>query len=258
MRPCAGFDESLVLAVKDCFLESDIRHILIGKSAGGVVFFSRLCTSLATDRRVCSNCDSWFTQISGQGKPKFFGIDNFLDKDNSEGTDDVGSPRLHKYAEKKKLSCPRCGKDFKSRKKYLKHVEGEAHGECQSGDRETVPGSKKVCEHCGALVSSDKMKQHVRRLHTKTLNCEHCDKQFKYRSELTVHLTHHTGELNFSCSACGKKFRRAAEVRRRPETLTNTDTCRPGSARRDTKEFIIFPAAFVNTRHTRSTTLTDT
>jgi hypothetical protein len=31
--------------------------------------------------------------------------------------------------------------------------------------------------------------------------------RFKYRSELTVHLTHHTGEMNFSCSGCAKKFR---------------------------------------------------
>merc|ERR1719192_2551003 len=61
------------------------------------------------------------------------------------------------------------------------------------------------------------MRQHVRRVHThrheKNLRCEHCAKEFKYRSELAVHLTHHTGELNFSCSTCGKSFRRAAEAR---------------------------------------------
>ena len=57
----------------------------------------------------------------------------------------------------------------------------------------------------------------MRTVHThkneKNFACEHCGKEFKYRSELTVHLTHHTGDLNFSCSACARKFRRAAEAR---------------------------------------------
>ena len=61
------------------------------------------------------------------------------------------------------------------------------------------------------------MNQHVRTVHThsfeRNFGCEHCGKEFKYRSELVVHLTHHTGELNFSCSCCAKKFRRSAEAR---------------------------------------------
>ena len=228
-RPCAGFEESLVLAVKDCFLESDMREILIERSGGGVMFFSRLCTSLATVKRVCSHCDHWFTQISPQNrKISFFGIDNFLDTDldkenpesdldvETENTDEVEEavrPRKEKRVEEV-YSCSRCERDFKSRKKYLNHR--KKPGECQSADTEKVTGSKAVCEHCGALISPNNMKQHVRRLHTHShnnLSCEHCAKQFKYRSELAVHLTHHTGELNYSCSACAKKFRRAAEVR---------------------------------------------
>ena len=226
--PCAGFDESLVLAVKDCFLESDIRHILIQRSSagGGVVFFSRLCTSLASEKKVCHHCDSWFTQISSPGKQKaIFGIDNFLDnhveldKENSSQVTKQGPGRPRK---EKKYTCLHCDKSFKSKTVYLKHEE-KYHGE-----KDDV-GSKKVCEHCGALISSSNMRQHVRRVHThrheKNLRCEHCAKEFKYRSELAVHLTHHTGELNFSCSTCGKSFRRAAEVTQSdpPHPLILTD-----------------------------------
>lgn len=233
-RPCAGFDESLVLAVKDCFLESDMREILIGRIGVGVMFFSRQCTSLATDKKVCTNCDHWFTQISRQNKQKsVFGIDNFLD--NHLDVDKENSDEGKKAA----------------RKKYLKSK--SRHAKCQEADG--VTGSKAVCEQCGALVSSNNMKQHVRRAHSNhnNLSCEHCDKQFKYRSELLVHLTHHTGELNYSCSACGKKFRRAGEVReRRWRPGLDTKYCRPGCVRRDTEDCITLCAIFVSTEHTRS------
>ena len=232
-RPCAGFDESLVLAVKDCFLESDMREILIGRVGVGVMFFSRQCTSLAIDKKVCSYCDHWFTQISQQNKQKsVFGIENFLD--NHLDVDKKNSDEGKKA----------------TRRKYLKRK--SRHAKCQEADGLT--GSKAVCEQSGALVSSNNMKQHVRRVHSNhnNLSCEHCDKQFKYRSELLVHLTHHTGELNYSCSACGKKFRRAGEVRERWRPGLDTKYCRPGCVRRDTGDCITSCAIFVSTEHTRS------
>jgi len=104
-----------------------------------------------------------------------------------------------------------CNKMFDKKKVYLKHIYLIHEGGNEKRKR------KKVCEHCGALITANNMKQHVRTVHThkheKNFACEHCGKEFKYRSELTVHLTHHTGELNFSCSGCAKKFRRAAEAR---------------------------------------------
>ena len=200
-----------MLAVKDCFLESDIKDILIGRAGDrGVVFFSRLCTSIASEKKVCNHCDEWFSQISGQRKHRpIFGIDNFLDNNTEveiESTEAVkrGTKRIHrdKYTKhkEKKYECSNCEKDFSTKKLYSVHLES-----C---------GSEEICDQCGALVTN--IAHHVRTVHTtshqKKLRCEHCAKEFKYRSELTVHLTHHTGELNFSCSACGKKFRRAAEV----------------------------------------------
>ena len=184
---CAGFEESLVLAVKDCFLESDIRDILIQRAGPGpgVVFFSRLCTSLASEKKVCQPCDTWFSQISNPGKQKaIFGIDNFLenndnvelevDKENSSDVRKQGPGRPRKG---KKYSCLHCDKSFHSKTMYLKHGE-KHHTEKVEVDDD---GSKKVCEHCGALISSGNMRQHVRRVHThrheKNLRCEHCAKE---------------------------------------------------------------------------------
>ena len=156
--------------MKDCFLESDIRDILIQRSGPGprVVFFSRQCTSLASEKKVCRHCDSWFTQISSPspGKQKaIFGIDNFLennvelerDKENSSDVTKQDPGRPHK---EKKYTCLQCDKGFNSKTLYLKHEE-KYHTE-----KVVEVGSKKVCEHCGALISSSNMKQHVRRVHT--------------------------------------------------------------------------------------------
>jgi len=84
---CVGFEESLVLAVKDCFFEEDIKLILIKKTRNGkkVKYHSRNCTNVVTNKKVCDTCDLWFMQISDQpflSEPSASvkrQIDNFLD-----------------------------------------------------------------------------------------------------------------------------------------------------------------------------------
>jgi len=103
-----------------------------------------------------------------------------------------------------------CGKTFETKKTYLKHIFLTHEGGVDSK-------KKKICDICGNLITANNMRQHVRTVHThkdqKNFACEHCGKEFKYKSELVIHLTHHTGEMNFACSGCAKRFRRAAEAR---------------------------------------------
>ena len=42
-KACAGFEENLVLAVKDCFLEWELREMLIVEGGAGVQYHSRGC-----------------------------------------------------------------------------------------------------------------------------------------------------------------------------------------------------------------------
>ena len=66
-RACAGFEENIVLAVKECFFEEEIRCILIKRTGNEkrVKYFARNCTNFASDKRVCNECDRWFTHLSG-------------------------------------------------------------------------------------------------------------------------------------------------------------------------------------------------
>jgi hypothetical protein len=41
---CIGFDENVVLAVKTCFFDSEMRKILIEKTAEKIVYHVRSCS----------------------------------------------------------------------------------------------------------------------------------------------------------------------------------------------------------------------
>ena len=40
---CVGFDENVVLAVKTCFFDNEMRKILIEKTAEKIVYHDRCC-----------------------------------------------------------------------------------------------------------------------------------------------------------------------------------------------------------------------
>lgn len=44
--------------------------------------------------------------------------------------------------------------------------------------------------------------------------CELCDKKFKFKSDLSLHMMQHRGENPFVCNLCGKSFIRASVLRR--------------------------------------------
>jgi hypothetical protein len=262
-RGCAGFEESLVLAVRSCFGEPELRGVLILRRGvgrdSGVGYFSRLCSGAPTHQRaVCLPCDSWFRHLATGLVGVVVEVVEVVEEGDGveaavEGEDDNSVKPWPPDPQTKRSRRKRAGKESLKKHKKLDNEDEEEDDWSEEEEVEKIDGGgyqcevpgccrvfgkkrvllkhvylvheggnekrkrRKVCEHCGALITANNMKQHVRTVHThkdeKNFACEHCGKEFKYRSELTVHLTHHTGELNFTCSACARKFRRAAEAR---------------------------------------------
>ena len=68
MAGCVGFEESLVLSLKDSWTETDLRQLLIVKDPGDAVrYHGRECKGPRDKgNRVSSLCDIWFNNISAK------------------------------------------------------------------------------------------------------------------------------------------------------------------------------------------------
>ena len=65
---CRGFDENVVLTVKNCFYEEEMRKILIEKSGEKITYHDRSCTGLvpfegSNTRLVSIQCNDWFNSL---------------------------------------------------------------------------------------------------------------------------------------------------------------------------------------------------
>ena len=120
-----------------------------------------------------------------------------VNENESFSTDQAASNMLLSTREKRHV-CKHCGKQFKHKGNFIKHVR------THTGER---PYS---CDHCGYKCSlKHDLTVHIRR-HTgeRPYSCDQCEYKYSRKSDLTTHIRTHTGDKPFSCTVCGKSFAR--------------------------------------------------
>ncbi|XP_044268050.1 zinc finger protein 260-like isoform X16 [Tribolium madens] len=125
---------------------------------------------------------------------------------------------------KTSFTCETCGKVFKVRTTYYRHVKlhlGKARCRCKICGKgylgfrglkyhiEVVhEGKRLLCDICGQELRSDEhLKKHIR-THTgeKPFACKTCNRCFGTESTLVLHNRTHTKEKPYVCSICNKAF----------------------------------------------------
>lgn len=106
----------------------------------------------------------------------------------------------------KKTPCPICGKIFSGRDKMSRH-------------RQIIHFKDQIrpfiCSICGfSCISKDVLRKHlIVHSNERPFQCLECDKSFKLKGILTVHIKAvHVGERNFICGICGCGFKNKRQL----------------------------------------------
>nr|CAH7724011.1 unnamed protein product [Callosobruchus chinensis] len=114
---------------------------------------------------------------------------------------------MHKEAENKRENkqhnCPVCTKIFKSEDTLLGHLKRDH--------------TARACDICDKWLSSAaSLRNHKNVVHkeAKPFCCTICEKRFKRKADLKVHLRTHSGERPYSCDTCARSFINLSNFRR--------------------------------------------
>ena len=113
--------------------------------------------------------------------------------------------------------CSFCGVQYQSDTGVLRHEERKHY-------KLTLN-----CDICGKnLWTRSDLQKHRQNVHlsTKRYRCSICDKEFKSKYYMEIHLRVHSGVKPFSCSVCGKTFaqrqNRNSHQKRHDKTTTHS------------------------------------
>ncbi|XP_045902292.1 zinc finger protein 436-like isoform X5 [Micropterus dolomieu] len=133
--------------------------------------------------------------------------------------------RHNPHTGKNSFTCDTCGKEFKFKSVFQKHLRihtGEKPYSCKTCGKgfrtsehlhvhvRSHTGEKPyLCKTCGKGFSDTSTLTIHTRTHTgeKPYSCKTCRKSFSQRHSLIAHVRTHTGEKSYSCETCGKAFR---------------------------------------------------
>ena len=107
-----------------------------------------------------------------------------------------------KEAHGQEVICEICSKTFTSQSRLKRHR-----------DMIHLRLKEKACKICGKVIN-DNMSKHMLMHGPKTLQCPHCPKMFRHKSNLKIHLPYHLAVRPFSCEVCDQKFARKANWKR--------------------------------------------
>jgi len=230
---CIGFPEQVVLAVKSCFYETDMKQLIIEKDNDRIVYHHRLCSKTverAESFKISQDCHHWFTTLHSHE-------DCAAEADSQEGDckerpgEGEGGPEEGEGGG---------NAHFKTKRKDPSTVKQEFQtigvSESKSRARETVPseaadksmkrtrkrGDTKpiICDREGCETIFDKkqqLKEHVKTVHQPQKlrlkpvielpederQCPICNKEFTKKVFLTRHIRRHATSAQ-ACHICGQ------------------------------------------------------
>lgn len=140
---------------------------------------------------------------------------------------------LHDQKEKKDHSCPFCNRVFQY-KRYLLHHIMYMHKSKEEKEH--------ACHLCGKyFTTSQNLHRHMglhtgEELNQKKIQCQHCEKRFRYREQLEIHTRKHTGERPFPCDKCEYRASAYWNLQRHLECHENPDSKLNRSLKRKNKK----------------------
>eukprot|EP00092_Neocalanus_flemingeri_P018706 GFUD01020261.1.p1 GENE.GFUD01020261.1~~GFUD01020261.1.p1 ORF type:complete len:612 (+),score=147.58 GFUD01020261.1:59-1894(+) len=198
---CVGFQENVVLALKSCFYEEEIRCLMIEKLHDKTaVYHARSCTDLigyqgSTTQKVSNVCNDWFNALVCSSYSKDL-LDTNIDEDcDNLEIDSENNPDDYRRSPVQ-LQSPEASdvkSIFENDNQFECSVKTENRNEIQE-----VPGSEEKS----------------------LLQCEVCTLKFRKRPSLNKHMSRkHKINLGrdigkHSCDECGKKFNKLPSLRR--------------------------------------------
>ncbi|XP_062552526.1 zinc finger protein 675-like isoform X1 [Armigeres subalbatus] len=128
------------------------------------------------------------------------------------------------------LTCDYCGKTFNQKRSFQAHVRRHRY----------KANGKYRCDVCGETCGSSILLTRHKRKHTgeKNFACPYCPKRFSRACNLLTHKRIHTNERCHRCEDCGRSFRDSVTLRKHQERF---HMGRTPALRADRNPFVIAP-----------------